>query len=372
LPHPAFSPVRDAAAATAEGAVLLARFDVVERTPRKADATALKLPTPLLETPRSVSVMDADRIEEQNFQTLDSTFRYVPGIFNFAVNNDSYHFLARGFDTGPDQTLVDGFSGLLVGGSFSPSLFGIEQVVYLRGPTSLLYGAASVPSGVINLLTKKPLPTSFTRINYHYSTYAGGGVMLGSHGSHQVSLDTNGFLTPDGRLLYRFAAEIENRGYHNDGILDRQRAALLTLTWKFGRDERFTLTPVLKYQRQPFGAGRGLVISPSTSLSTTDGRNGPINERDLTPLTRNLSSGERTLTSRIAGFDLDARLSPPWSVAASYRFIGTDTESNQFTPQAATLRQLDPANSYSWVIQRRSGGESDRSAQPRVRCPYQL
>lgn len=339
----------------------LAPVEVLAKPAEEVDSTALKLPASLHETPRSMTVIDADRILGQDFQTLDSTFRYVPGVFNNAVNNDSYHFFSRGFDTGPDQTLLDGFTGMLVNGSFSPSLFGIEQVVYLRGPASLLYGAATVPSGVINLITKKPQATPFARLGVRYATYDGSGVDFGSHGSYEATVDLNQLVDSSGLVRYRFTAEADNRGFYNDGILDRERAALFALTWKFGPEERFSLTPVLEYERQPFAAGRGLVISPSTSLSTADGQSGPIHLNDLTPVRNNLSGGYRLLSNQIAGLDFAGRLTPAWSAYFSYRFIEADSYSNQFTPQAATLQQLDPANPRSWVIQRRqSVSETDR------------
>jgi len=348
--------------AFASDVVALDKFTVVATQPvSPVDSTALKLPTPLHETPRSVTIIDYDRIRDQDFQTLESTFRYVPGVFSNADNNDSYHFFARGFDMGPDDTKLDGFTGYLVGGSFTPGLFGIEQIVYLRGPAGLLYGASSLPGGMINLISKKPRPTTFTRLNVRYATYAGMGAGFGAHASEEATLDTNQLLTSDGRVLSRFTAEVDNRGFYNASILDSERDALFALTWKFGRDDRFALTPVFEYERQPFAAGRGLVISPSTSPSTADGRSGPINTADLTPATNNLSAGYRRLTRHIAGFDFAAALASQWHATLSYRFMGIDSDVNQFTPQAATLQQLNPADPHSWVISRRQAkSQTDR------------
>ncbi|PTY02150.1 hypothetical protein DB347_24830 [Opitutaceae bacterium EW11] len=351
-----------AAGASAETAFFLAdgealalnRFEVTDSPVLPADSTTLKLPIALHETPRSVTVLTADRIAEQDFQRLEDTFRYVPGVFSRSQDGDSYHFLSRGFDMGPDETKIDGFSGLLAGGTFSPTLFGIEQVVYLRGPAGIQYGAAATPGGVINLITKKPLFTgSFNRVDARYSTYAGSGLSLGDHPSELVSIETNQLLGTGGAFAYRIAAQAQNQASYKDGILDRQRAFLAALTWKFGRGQRFSITPLIEYQKQPFGAGRAVSISPSTSLTTNDGAIGSIHTDDLSPLALNLASGSRILTHQMAGLDFSAELGDGWRLLATYRYLRADSDANQFTPQTASLRQLDPANPRSWVIDRR-------------------
>jgi iron complex outermembrane recepter protein len=344
-----------------ESAIKLSTFIVADTRLTAANITVLKFPTPLRETPRSVDVISAARIQEQDFQRLEDTFRYVPGVFSRSQDGDSYHFVARGFDMGPDETHVDGFSGLVANGTFSPSLFGVEQVVYLRGPAGLLYGAAAAPGGMINLITKKPQARAFTEIEVRSSVYAGHGIAFGHHPSLSAMFDTNGRATANGHLLYRVTGEVENERSYKDGILDRERGLLATFTWKFGADQRFALTPLLEYQRQPFGAGRGLSFSPSTSLATNDQRTGPINTSDITPLHLNYSAGTRTLSNEIAGFDFDARLTSRWRTTLAYRFIRADSDSNQFAPQTTTLRQLVPSDPSSWVVDRRqSVSQTDR------------
>jgi iron complex outermembrane receptor protein len=339
----------DFAVANANDPLELSAFDVIGSRPQTVDTTALKMPVSLHETPRSVTIMDRARIQEQNFVRLEDTFRYVPGVFSRSQDGDSYHFLSRGFDMGPDQTMIDGFSGLLAGGTFSPNLFSVESVVYLRGPAGLQYGAATVPGGVINLITKKPTEYGFTRMETRAATYAGHGIDAGSNNSYEITIDSGGPLTRDGKILYRAGAQVQNLASYKDGINDQNRGFLAALTFKFGHDDRFELTPTFLWQRQPFGAGRAVSISPSTSLSTSDGINGPIHTGDLTPLSLNYSTGERILENTIGGFDFRAQLTDAWKANFAYRFIQADSESNQFAVQTASLRQI----AGRWVIDRR-------------------
>lgn len=341
------------ASSNRDDAVSLAALEVTADRPQVIDTTAFKLPITLHETPRSVSVFDASRFLEQDFRTLNDTYRYVPGIFPRSQVSDAYHFMSRGFDMGPDETRVDGFSGTVTSGSFSPSLFGIEQVVYLRGPAGLVYGSAPTPGGTINLITKKPRSSPLTRIDARVATYTGGGVEFGSHASTSVELDSTGPLTRDGRVLYRVVASAENNGFYTDGINDRGRNFLAALTWKFGANERFTVTPLVEYQSAPFAAQRAFVVSPATSLGTSDGRTGPISRAGVSALTRNFGAGGRTLTRRIVGVDANGQLSSSWRIASSYRFFAVDQDVAAFAPQAGTLVQRDPGDPRSWFISRR-------------------
>lgn len=339
----------------ADGEVLAMNQVQITDTPdAPMDTTTFKLAVPLRETPRSITVITAERIQEQNFRKLEDTFRYVPGIFSRSQDVDSYHFSSRGFDMGADETKIDGFTGLIANGTLTPSLFGVEQVVYLRGPSGLQYGASATPGGVINLITKKAQFTgAFTRTDIRFGTYQGSGLSVGDNPSYEASLDTNVVVGKEAKFAYRINAQAQNLASYKDEILDRQRGLLATATWRFGADDRFTLTPLFEYQKQPFGAGRGTSVSPHTSLSLSDGKTGPIQTDDLSPLRINLAFGFRTLTNEIAGIDFSATLTPAWKTKIGYRYIRTDSDSNQFTPQATTLRQLSPTDPFSWVIDRR-------------------
>ncbi len=321
--------------------------------PVKTDRTVFKLPMSLHETPRSVTVIEADRIREQNFQTLENTFRYVPGIFSYGANEDSYRFYARGFNMGPDETKVDGFPGGIVDKTFSGSLFGIERIVYLRGPAGLQYGAAAAPGGVINLITKRPLERAATKLDLRYASYVAPGLTFGTHRSLEAELDSTGPLTTDGRVLYRLLLDVENAGFYNDGIDDHNRAGQISVTWKMDPEGRFTFTPLYRYQDLYFAWGRTLAISPSTSLATNDGATGPVHTGDLSPLHVNLGGGGRPMLQRMAGADWKAAFTPSWQATVSYRYFATDRDNDEFVPQAATLTRTNPADPLSWVIARR-------------------
>lgn len=324
------------------------------------DATTLKLPQTLHETPRSVTVIEAEQIREQNFRNVVDTFYYTPGIVPNAANGGAYHFISRGFRMSPDETRVDGFSGFYVGGGQSPQmLYGVERVVIQRGPAGLLYGAASLPGGMINIITKKPEETPFTRIDLTSSSYAGNGVGFGDRVSFGAEIDSTGPLTDDGRVLYRAILAGDNSEHYTEDVLNKTRYANVALTFKLDEEGRNRFTPLLQFSDNTRPAGAGMVVSPSTSLSQNDGST-RIRTGDLSPLDVNLWEGGRTDEMLILGFDFQSKPVDPVTFNANYRFIHYDTEINQWSPQVTTAGHIAQLQNSNTVSRIQSKSEAER------------
>jgi iron complex outermembrane receptor protein len=323
------------------------------RVPSRAvDATALKLGATLRETPRSVTVMNSQRIKEQNFTTASSTYNYTPGVFANSYGQGGYHFYSRGQRMAAVDNRVDGFAGIAGGGDFSPSLFGIEQTVMLRGPASLLYGTTGAPGGVVNLITKKPQAARAVQLDLRMGPYGGSSVGFNDGASYGADIDATGPLSEDGRVLYRAQGTLENQRHFTADVMDRNRYMNLALTYDMDGTGRYLLTPMVQTTRHWRPAGRGSVISPSSSLSANDGLDG-INFDDMSPHDVNLSSGGRLDETFLAGADFRAKPADAWQLNAAYRYFTYDTDVNQFTPNTATLRQEVAGDDQSWTVQRR-------------------
>jgi iron complex outermembrane receptor protein len=299
-----------------------------------------KLPGSLHETPRAITLLNSDQMRERNLRSVPEALNAIPGMAINSYRAGGYHFYARGYRMGPEDTRVDGFVGLNVGGGYGASLFGIEQAVVLRGPSGLLYGSTGSPGGLINLITKKPQELRSTRLDLRGGGYAGNGVGLGERPSLSFDLDSTGALTSDGRVLYRALFTLENQNYFTNHVLDRNRYVNGSLTFRLDTLGRYTLTPVAQYARFNRPAGGGIVISPSTLLTTNDGISGPINTSDLSPLDVNLSAGGRVDETAQAGFDFHALPTTSWRANFSYRFQRLDTFISNFLPQVSSAAQI--------------------------------
>jgi outer membrane receptor for ferric coprogen and ferric-rhodotorulic acid len=113
----------------------------------EAGAKAL---APLREVPNSLTIVDQQRIADQNLFNLDDVFRRTTNVAT--TNGNEYaDFRSRGFII--NNYLVDGvpyngFTGEI------PDLFVYDRVEILRGPAGLFSGSGS-PAGSINLVRKR-------------------------------------------------------------------------------------------------------------------------------------------------------------------------------------------------------------------------
>ncbi len=332
----------------AAGAVSESVTIVMDSADAAAEST-LKMPVSIHETPRSLSVVGAERISEQNFRQVPDILSYVPGMTQNSYRNGSYHFYSRGYRMGPEDTKLDGFSGVNVGGGgFGASTFGVEEVVFLRGPAGLIYGQTGSPGGLINLVSKRPQEKRFTRIDLRGAGYNGNGVSLGERPSFGLDIDSTGSITENDRILYRGLFTLENMNYFTRDTLDRNRYANGSLSFKLDEDGRYVLTPGVQWTRYYRPYGGGIIASPSNSLSANDGLN-TINENDLSPLDVNLFGGRRIEETAWGGLDFRGVVSEKIRVNAAYRYISFDTDIDSFTPQVTSAAQIAQLRGHGLV-----------------------
>lgn len=323
-----------------------------------AAESILKMPGSLHETPRSVTALSSGELRDRNVRNIPELLATVPGMSPNSYRTGGYHFYARGFRMLPEDTRVDGFPGVNLGGGYGASLFGIEQAVMLRGPAGLLYGSNNSPGGMINLVTKRPQPVRSTRLDLRAGGYQGNGVSLSQRPSVSFDFDSTGALTKDSRILYRTLFTAENNNYFTANVRDRNRFANGALTFRLDRLGLYTITPMFQYGKMVRPSGGGIVISPSTSLSTNDGVSGPINLRDLSPLDVNLSAGLQNYYSSQAGFDFRAVPTTRWNFNLAYRYFRNDRHINQWTPQVSTPAQIELLTGRNEVLRTQSKSDA--------------
>jgi catecholate siderophore receptor len=111
-----------------------------------------KFTAPLLDTPKSVTVVSADVISQTGAVSLTDALRTVPGITIGAGeggNPVGDNLFIRGYNAQSD-TYIDGIRDA---GSQSREIFNLEQVEVVKGPNSA-YGGRSSAGGGVNLVSK--------------------------------------------------------------------------------------------------------------------------------------------------------------------------------------------------------------------------
>src|SRR5690606_9231911 len=132
---------------------------IVEGRAHEAEPRSGKFTAPLLDTPKSVTVVPASLIDARGATSLVDALRSVPGItFNAGEGGAPAgdNLKIRGFDAGAD-VFVDGVRDA---GSQTRDVFALEQVEVVKGPGSAYTGRGAA-SGSVNLVTKKPRDEAF-------------------------------------------------------------------------------------------------------------------------------------------------------------------------------------------------------------------
>lgn len=170
-----------------------------------ASESASGLPLTLLETPQSLSVLQAEQLEAFGLDTVNRALSYAPGVQVESVETDRTYYTSRGFDITNFQ--YDGLGVPLVYGNVYGSLdsFLYERVEILRGANGLMTGTGN-PSATINFVRKRPT-----------GGFEGSlGVLHGSWDKKRVETDLGGPLTADGRVRGRFVGVLHDQGSYLD------------------------------------------------------------------------------------------------------------------------------------------------------------
>ena len=129
---------------------------------------SLKYTRDLQNTPRIISVLPSDLLEEQNVTSIKDALRNIPGISLQA---------GEGNPPGGDQLKIRGFNarddlnvnGMRDLGNYFRDPFFIDQLEVVKGPNSAFSGRGSA-GGTVNLVTKKPSLTPFNRAEVSLGT----------------------------------------------------------------------------------------------------------------------------------------------------------------------------------------------------------
>ncbi|WP_374874966.1 TonB-dependent siderophore receptor [Marinobacter shengliensis] len=268
-------------------------------------ATALKVETPLVETPRPASVVEEEELRERNVQSLDETFQYRAGVVSghYGDDNDTDWLKIRGFD---QATYQDGLRIYREGFyQWLPETYGLERVELLKGPASILYGEAP-PGGVINAISKRPTDNTQGEVL----------VQAGTDKHRQLGVDTSGPVAGTDNVRYRLVGLYrdgegdldftENERYYIAPSLawDITEDTSLTVLASFQKDDAIPTNPFkLAYgtvQDTPFGK-----VDPSTNYSEPG-----------------YDTNERTQTS--LGYALSHQINDIWRFEQDFRYSELD------------------------------------------------
>lgn len=111
---------------------------------------ALRSPTPIIDVPQSLSIITADEIAQQGFDSIGDIISYTPGVNSSQGEGHRDAVVFRGVRSTADF-YIDGVRDDV---QYYRPLYNLEQVEILRGPNALLFGRGGT-GGILNRVTKK-------------------------------------------------------------------------------------------------------------------------------------------------------------------------------------------------------------------------
>ncbi len=187
-------------------------------------STGSKADTPIAEIPQSVSVVGRQELEDRGVTNkVDEALRYTAGVFAepFGVDPDTDWIYIRGFDATQTGVFLDGLSLYSYGfGGFQMDPFFLERVEVLKGPASVLYGAAN-PGGLVNMVGKRALDEKLL--------YTETGI--NSDGNAFFGFDA-GDVLQEGAFSYRLTGKISGGDQYTDYSEDFRGGIMPQFTWK--------------------------------------------------------------------------------------------------------------------------------------------
>lgn len=264
--------------------------------------TAMKVEVPMAETPRAVSVVNREELDQHAVLQLDEAIRYRSGVLTglYGSDNNTDWFKVRGFDA---ASYLDG--SILFGSGYylwTPEPFGLESLEVLKGPASMLYGVAP-PGGVINAISKRPTATPQGLVD----------LQLGSRDHRQVGVDVSDSLSDSSR--FRMVALYKERdgvltGTYNDRVY-------LAPSVTFDLSDRTSLTLLASFLHDEGVPTNGFFPVYGT-LNTSGGQIDPSTNLSQPDYDRNRNTQIST------GYELAHQLNQTWEFKQNVRFNYND------------------------------------------------
>ncbi len=188
---------------------------------------SLRLKTPILHIPQNIQIVSAQEIKDQQiFDMQEGVIRNVSG----ATRSEHWENYARIVMRGSRiASFRNGMNVTETWGPLNEDMSMVERIEFVKGPAGFML-ASGEPSGFYNVVTKKPTGITKSELS----------MTVGSFGTYRGTLDLDGKLNKEGKLLYRLNLMGQQKGTQRN----------------FEYNNRLSVAPVLKFQ-----------INPNTSLT---------------------------------------------------------------------------------------------------------
>ena len=263
-----------------------------------------RVPTAIVDTPQSITVIPQQLIQDQQTTTLVEALHNVPGI----------SFLGGEGGTQGDNINIRGYSarndiyrdGIRDPGWYTRDTFSVESVEVLKGPSGFLFGRGST-GGVINLTSKLPKFTNFTAAEVSGYTSPGG----------RATVDVNRTIgdSAAGRIvLLGNDTNIADRPFD----VTRRIGVAPSLTTHIAPDTRATLAYI--YQHDNNVPDYGIPLLPGSYFGSPFGQPAPVSKSTF----YGTAADRERVTANILTLSVEHDFSKEWQVTNQTRYSNVD------------------------------------------------
>lgn len=282
----------------------------IKLSPLGGPANVSKNGAPIEELPFSVAVVDQAFALETGAKNIQDALLYTSGVFSGAFGIDTRIDSAKVRGVDPIN-YVDGLrSNYGYYNNVRPSIYALEQIEVLKGPSSVMYGQGSV-GGILNAVTKRPQAEEKGEL----------WLQAGSFDRKQIAADWTGTIDQEGAVLARFVGLARNSGTQVDHVDDDEILFNPSLTWRINDDTDLTL--IYNYQKREGGITAQFLPSQGTLLP------GPLGQLDPSTYIGepNWDKYDREQTALTA--ELQHRFNDTWQFSGVARYVDAETNTRE-------------------------------------------
>ncbi|KIC00133.1 TonB-dependent receptor [Flavobacterium sp. KMS] len=181
-------------------------------------SSSLRLQSAIIEIPQNIQVITGKLIQDQQiYDMLEGVTRNVSGVTRVEHWDTYANIMMRGSQV---AAFRNGMNVSTDWGPLTEDMSMVERIEFVKGPAGFMMANGN-PSGFYNVVTKKPSGRTKGEMN----------LTLGSFDMYRGTLDLDGKLSKDGKLLYRINVMGQMKESHRD----------------YDYNNRYSIAPVLKY-----------------------------------------------------------------------------------------------------------------------------
>lgn len=260
---------------------------------------SLRLQGTILEVPQNIQVVTAKLINDQQiFDMLEGVTRNISGATRIEHWDNYARITMRGSNVGAFR---NGMNVSTTWGPLTEDMSMVERIEFVKGPAGFML-ANGDPSGFYNVVTKKPSGRNKGEVSFS----------TGSFDLYRSSIDLDGKLSSNGKLLYRLNLMGQFKGSHRP----------------YDFNNRYSIVPVLKYLLDD-KTSVTLEYTHQYSAVNVIGSNYSFSKRGYADLPRNYTTAESgleptTMKDRSLLAIFEHQLNNQWKITAQAAYFNYD------------------------------------------------